>query len=322
MTEPTGADPPNGGLSVPALVRQRVEYLGAVGSEWLQTLPRLVAELEEWWSNRVGHAVSGGSAAFVVPVVTSRGEGATLKIALPGSGFDEQVTVLEDAHGRGYASLIAQDVTRQAMLLERLGPQMGHGGLTPEDQIRALCETLQQAWQLQPREPVTEEDARQKSQSLQDMVERLAGTLEHSCSDRVLEQAVEFARRRTSAARADRCVVVHGDPHPANALRVLAPRPGAESGYVFVDPDGLCADPAYDLGVVLRDWCQVLLAGDGYVEARSLCAHLASETGVDEEAIWEWGFLERVSTGLYVLEFGAEEMSEPFLATAELLVDR
>lgn len=318
----TSVDLPNDGLSVPALVRQRVEHLGAVGSEWLQTLPRLVAELEESWSIHIGHAVSGGSAAFVAPVVTSRGELATLKIALPGSGFDEQVTVLEDARGRGYARLFAQDVTRQAMLLERLGPQMDHVGRTPEDQIRALCETLQQAWQLQPREPATEEDARWKSQSLQEMVERLAGTLEHSCSDRVLDQAVKFAKRRTSAARADRCVVVHGDPHPANALRVLAPRPGAESGYVFVDPDGFCADPAYDLGVVLRDWCQVLLAGDGYVEARRLCALLASETGVDEEAIWEWGFLERVSTGLYVLEFGAEEMSEPFLATAELLVDR
>jgi hypothetical protein len=114
VTEATKADLPNGGLSVPALVRQRVEHLGAVGSEWLQTLPRLVAELEESWSIRVGHAVSGGSAAFVAPVVTSRGELVTLKIALPVSGFDEQVTVLEDAHGRGYARLIAQDVTRQA----------------------------------------------------------------------------------------------------------------------------------------------------------------------------------------------------------------
>ena len=183
MTEPTGAHPPNGGPSVPTLVRQRVEHLGVVGSEWLQTLPRLVAEIEVSWTIRVGQAVPGGSAAFVAPVVTSRGEPATLKIAVPGSGFDEQVTVLEDAHGRGYVRLIAHDVTRQAMLLERLGPRMDHVGLTAEDQIRALCETLQQAWQLRPREPVTEEDARFKSQSLQEMVERLAGTLEHSCSD-------------------------------------------------------------------------------------------------------------------------------------------
>jgi hypothetical protein len=46
---------------------------------------------------------------------------------------------------------------------------------------------------------------------------------------------------------------------------------------------------------------------------------LASRTGVDETAIWEWGFLERVSTGLYVLEFGDEHLTRRFLDTAEML---
>lgn len=52
---------------------------------------------------------------------------------------------------------------------------------------------------------------------------------------------------------------------------------------------------------------------------RSYCALLADRTAVDQRAIWEWGFLERVSTGLYVLDFGAEELGRPFLDTAELL---
>ena len=29
---------------------------------------------------------------------------------------------------------------------------------------------------------------------------------------------------------------------------------------------------------------------------------------MDGTAIWEWGFLERVSTGLFVLAFGAEDV--------------
>ena len=36
--------------------------------------------------------------------------------------------------------------------------------------------------------------------------------------------------------------------------------------------------------------------------------------------IWAWGFLERVSTGLYVRSFGAERAAEPFLRTAALLL--
>ncbi|MEO3821923.1 hypothetical protein [Plantactinospora sp. B24E8] len=54
------------------------------------------------------------------------------------------------------------------------------------------------------------------------------------------------------------------------------PRPGAESGYVFVDPDGFLAEPAYDLGVVLRDWCPQLLAGDPYAVARR-CTRLVAD---------------------------------------------
>jgi streptomycin 6-kinase len=69
----------------------------------------------------------------------------------------------------------------------------------------------------------------------------------------------------------DRCSVVHGDPHPGNALRGVEPREGAGPGYVFVDPDGFLADPAYDLGVILRDWCdEILGADDAMVVARLL----------------------------------------------------
>ena len=117
--------------------------------------------------------------------------------------------------------------------------------------------------------------------------------------------------------------MVHGDPHPWNALQALAPRMGAEAGFVFVDPVGFLADPAYDLGVVLRDWCTQLLAtGDAEAAAalaRRYCALLSAHTGVEETAIWEWGFLERVSSGLYCLELGIEELGRPFLQTAEML---
>ena len=67
-------------------------------------------------------------------------------------------------------------------------------------------------------------------------------------------------------------VVVHGDPHPGNLLAVRAPRPGADTGYVFVDPDGFVADRAYDLGVALRDWSSTLLGPDARTVAEGYCA--------------------------------------------------
>jgi streptomycin 6-kinase len=49
--------------------------------------------------------------------------------------------------------------------------------------------------------------------------------------------------------------------------------------------------------VVLRDWCSQLLAGDPLTLARRYCRQLASCTGVDETAIWQWGFLEQAPAG-------------------------
>lgn len=82
----------------------------------------------------------------------------------------------------------------------------------------------------------------------------------------------------------------------------------------------LC-EPAYDLGVALRGWTdQVLRADDVVVLTREWSARLAGATGADEQAIWEWGLIQRVTTGLYLMRHGHREEGRAFLASAELLV--
>ena len=100
------------------------------------------------------------------------------------------------------------------------------------------------------------------------------------------------------------------------------PRRGAGAGFVFIDPATFLGDPAYDLGVALRDWCpELLAAGDAATLARSWCQLLASAAGVDQTAGWQWAYLERVSTGLYALSLGAEDQGRQLLLTAEALCD-
>jgi len=41
---------------------------------------------------------------------------------------------------------------------------------------------------------------------------------------------------------------------------------------------------------------------------------------MEDSAIWEWGFLERVSTGLYSLSLTPEDPLRPHLTTAEALL--
>lgn len=307
-------------IQLPTFVRQKAASLGEEGEAWLAGLPDVIARLEARWSLTVGDALAGGTAAFVARARTADGGEAVLKVALPDPRFRAQAQVLERAQGRGYARLLEVDFAHSALLLESLGPSMEQLGLPAERQLETLSSMLMRAWEVPPAVEPTRTAVEAKARELHALVSRLWVELDRPCSDAVFSQALRFAERRAAAAEPERAVLVHGDPHPANALQVQTPRVGAEAGFVFVDPDGFLCEPAYDLGVVLREWCSELLAGDAPTVAWRYCQLLAGHTGVDAQAIWEWGFLERVSSGLYALSFGAEELGRPFLATAELLL--
>jgi streptomycin 6-kinase len=99
---------------------------------------------------------------------------------------------------------------------------------------------------------------------------------------------------------------VHGDVHQWNALE-------AGAGFKLVDPDGLLAEPEYDLGIIMRE---DPLDGDLPERAR----RLARQTGLDVQAIWEWGVVERVSTGLLGTQVGLQPVARQMLAAAEQVV--
>jgi streptomycin 6-kinase len=110
-------------------------------------------------------------------------------------------------------------------------------------------------------------------------------------------------------------VTAHGDPHPGNALLRLD-----GSGCAFVDPDGELGERAYDLGVAIRDWSfQLAAAPDPGALLQAYATLLAEQTGEDATAIWEWGYLERVATGLYALDHGLPEFGTRLLAVADAL---
>jgi streptomycin 6-kinase len=103
-------------------------------------------------------------------------------------------------------------------------------------------------------------------------------------------------------------VLVHGDVHQWNALE-------AGTGFKLVDPDGLLAEAEYDMGILMREDPRELLHGDP--EARS--RWLAARTGLDAVAIWEWGVVERVSTGLLCTSVDLQPAGREMLAVADLV---
>jgi streptomycin 6-kinase len=309
---------------LPHMVHAKTTLLGEAGARWLAELPELIATLEQRWSIEVGPANQDATEAFVAEARTADGQGAVLKLTVPMPWRTGQLTVIERAAGRGYVRLLKSDPDRHAMLLERLGPTLADHGWTPERQITVLCATLRAAWTL-PLEPGLQ-DGRAKATAIAEGVERAWHDLDRPCPVAVIDQVRRFAERRARAHRDDRAVHVHGDPHPGNALRVPAPRPGADSGFVLIDPDGFAAEPAYDLGVILAGWDNratgryYLLGGaDASKVARGLCALLADTADAEAEAVWEWGYLVRVATGIFALEHGAAWGRDKLEVAARLL---
>jgi streptomycin 6-kinase len=304
----------SGPVRLQPLTRAKVDSLGGSGQAWLDRLPETLAALEAQWDLRLGRPMPGGSASYVVRAERGDHRQVVIKIVIDDVGLPEQVATLRRAEGRGYAELYAYDAERGALLLEALGAPLERHSSTPERKLDLLADTLQVAWQRPPaRTPTTD-----KAAALAELIARWWPEFGWSYSEAVHRRAREFAERRRADPGAR--VIVHGDPHPGNLLRATRQRPGADTGYCFVDPDGFAADPAYDLGVVLRDWTAQLQGADAARTLWSYCHRLADRTGVEPDRIWEWGFVERVSTGLYLASFGADGLAARFLSSAEALV--
>jgi streptomycin 6-kinase len=111
-------------------------------------------------------------------------------------------------------------------------------------------------------------------------------------------------------------VLVHGDAHAHNTLQDPLHRSRAGAEFKFIDPDGLFAERAYDLAIPMREWSSELLEGDPTRLGRERCGLLGHLTGVDTQAIWEWGFVERVSTGLLAMQVDAEGVGRRMLEVA------
>jgi streptomycin 6-kinase len=300
-------------VDVPEAVLQKAMARGPEGRLWLERLGCLIRALERDWGVSIGSTLSGGSESYVAAARTESGEDAVVKIEMPPYGsFANEVRTLIAAGGRGYVRLLDHDQERRAMLQERLGPSLRASGLSVSAQIEILCATLGRAWNVPA--PAGLPSGAEKALRHSGFIAATWEELNRPCSRYVVERALAFAEIRESGFDPGASVLVHGDAHSANALR--DPKYASER-FKLVDPDGLLAEPAYDLAIPMREWSRELLDGDVKRLGRDRCAYLSRLTGVDPRAIWEWGFIERVSTGLLAIRVGADRMGREMLDVAE-----
>ena len=342
-------------ITVPAAVRAKAELAGA--GEWLAGLPGLIAKLEEEWSITVGPAYPDATEAYVAEATRADGSPAVLKLLVPrASGAAAyEITVLRLTRGQGCVRLLRDDVDRGALLVERLGPALVDAGLPLEERLPILTDLAQAVWRpVRAAGPPTNSrlaadgglaagggstanggptgddgsaandgsagdegsagddglaagvslpTGADKGRWLIDRIQRNPGKTD----EQTIAYAIACAESRIAAHDHRRAVLVHGDVHQWNALR-------AGDGWKLVDPDGLLAEPEYDLGVLMREDPVELLAGDPWERA----CWLADRTGTDPTAIWEWGVVERLSTGLLLTALGMPVGDDMLRAATEI----
>lgn len=293
-------------LDVPGEVRNKVVADG--NAAWLDELPAVVESVAQDWSLSIGASLRGGHAAFVVEATCADGTAAVLKVGVPGTrrelGFE--ATTLKLGNGDGSARLLRADLARDALLLERLGPALREVVSDPATRHNILCDLAARLWRPLGSE-IDLSTGADMARRYADLLPKLWEETGRPCTRGTVDDAVECAERRRRAHNDRRAVLVHGDIHDANALRA------ADGTFKLVDPDGLRAEPAYDLGTIVR--CNPDSDDDLHARAR----RLAARTGVDATAVWEWGTIHRVVSGLYSRRIGFQPFGDLLLAEADRL---
>jgi streptomycin 6-kinase len=296
-------------LDVPEVVRRKARVAGA--ERWLEELPDLVAGLGREWSITVGAAFGDSTEAYVAQATTETGEAAVLKLVVPrdGEAAGREITALRLADGDGCVRLLRHDRDRGALLLARLGRSLAELGLPIGRRHEILCDLAARVWRPAPDSGLP--TGADKGRWLADFITTTWESLGRPCSERAVRHALACASRRVAAFSPDQARLVHGDVHQWNALESAA-------GFALVDPDGLLADPEYDLGILMReDPVELMQQGP-----RRRADWLAARTGLDATAIWEWGVVERVSTGLLATTVGLQPVGRQMLEAADSIALR
>lgn len=266
----------------------------ARGPEWqgfLDRLPALVRDLLGEWQLTVDGEPTHGYAAVVVPVRTSSGRPAALKVGWPHEEAEHEHLALQHWHGRGAVQLLRADPHRYALLLERLHRE-DLGDLWDVE----ACEVVGGLYGLLHVPPPPQ------LRTLTSYAERWAAELDALPRDaplprRLVEQAASLARD-LSRDEASTGRMIHTDLHYANVLA------GDRAEWLAIDPKPLNGDPHYEVGPMLWNrWDELDGAPRSIRDGLRLRFHtLVDVAGFDERRARDWVVVRMMVNGWWRLQ--------------------
>lgn len=265
--------------SLAAHVDATFERPGAWREALAERLPSLVAQ----WDLRLGDVMTGGWNSVVLACAAPHGP-AVLKVTLAAEAVSLEARALRHWGPDAAVRVLASDATRGALLLERL---------VPATQMPATAEALGTPVQALgalhaatspigfPTLAALYADAEPR---LLAMWRKRNKPVAHEAALRAATSLREFAAAPVRGG----CVLLHGDPVPANFLLGAA-------GYRAIDPRPRAGDPAYDAAF----WALFSEEGRG-VAAKARC--LADLLDLDADRVLRWAWAMAIDRILQVAE--------------------
>jgi streptomycin 6-kinase len=259
-------------------------------ADFLDGLPKRVAELLDEWDLTRDGAVLHGFCSVVLPVRTTSGRPAVLKVGVPDPEHEHEALALQHWHGNGTVELLRADPKRFALLLERLHPEDLHDLWDLE-----ACEVVAGFY---PRIHVP---ALPQLRTLTSFVETWTDQLERLPRNapvprRMVEQAVSLARDFVTDESSNGRIV-HGDLHYANVLAA------DREPWLVIDPKPVSGDPHYELAPMLWNrWEE--LEGDVRGGVRRRFHALVDAAGFDEDRARDWVVVRMMHNAMWAIQDG------------------
>ncbi|MBV8858469.1 MAG: phosphotransferase [Acidobacteria bacterium] len=270
---------------------------GEAGRLWLEGLPALVEHCARRWELDVGPPFEPISYNYAAPAEGPRGERLVLKLGVPTREMLSEIDALLGFDGCGAARLFDSDAARGALLLERLEPGTPLTALCEEDDeaataaAAAVMRKLNRAGRQQPHRRPTAADWGQGFERCRAHFGGGPGPF----PPKLFEEAESLYAELLATSAPP--VLLHGDLHHGNILAA------GRAPWLAIDPKGVVAEPAYEVGALLRNPLpQLLRLPDPVSTTERRIAQLADELGFERARVRGWGLAQAMLSAWWSIE--------------------
>lgn len=278
------------------------------GSEWLESLPRIVASCIELWSLELGDPFEPAHISLVVPAVLPDGREVILKVNFPDEESEYEAHALAHWRGDGAVELIASDDSLRALVVERCIPGDQLWSIEDDEEATRIAASvlrkLHRAVAVLPGYRRLEDKAARWAEELPRDWKALGRPFDRPVLDEAVAACLELGSQQGEQ------VVLHQDFHGGNVLRAQ------REPWLAIDPKPLLGEREFDAASLLRDRRDELGRSDDARRVRRRLDVLVDELGLDRERMRRWGIAHALAWGI-----SGAKLEPDMIRCAELLLE-